>query len=139
MERISQIFSELYDKVLIKYQNSPARSTAFPEMSANDEHYIDLLYTLKNATGTSFAIAAKISKPAATRIIQRFIAAGYLTKHPSKQDKRISYLTLTKAVRNHCRKNYQLFDSVFLECTAALTKEEQAQLQLLLRKINQKI
>ena len=45
MEQISQLFSKLYDKVAINYQNSPTRSQLFPELSANDEYYLDILYS----------------------------------------------------------------------------------------------
>ncbi|MDN6968532.1 MarR family transcriptional regulator [Oenococcus sp. UCMA 17063] len=139
MRTISQIFSELYDKVLIRYQNSSQRNQQLPDLSANDEHYIDLLYELNKPTLTSFAKKAQISKPAATRIIHRFFKKGYLSKQPSLTDKRISYLKLSEELQAYCRNSYQLFDQVFLDCISVLSKEEQDQLEYLINKVNQKI
>ncbi|WP_394455679.1 MarR family winged helix-turn-helix transcriptional regulator [Leuconostoc suionicum] len=139
MKPISLIFSELYDKVLLQYQQKSDSSEYFPNMSANDEYYIDLLYTLENPTVTSFAEKAKISKPAATRIVHRFVAEKYLVKRPSKVDKRTSYLELSQEIKENCEKNHQLFDQVFLDSISVLSPEEQKVLHKIMFKINEKI
>lgn len=139
MSTTSQVFSELYDKVIVKFQNSVLRSNSFPDLSANDEHYIDILYSLKNPTLTTFSEKAKISKPASTRIIQSFLERGFLTKNPSATDKRVQYLELNLRLKEHCRKNYLLFDSVFSDCIAVLEDNEKKELHYLLNKINQEI
>ncbi|ALS02504.1 transcriptional regulator [Enterococcus silesiacus] len=139
MQPIGQIFSEIYDNVLIQFQNNSQRSDTFPDLSANDEHYIDILYSLKKPTLTSFAEKAEISKPASTRIIRGFLERGFLTKHPSPVDKRIQYLELSPELKEHCQKNYQLFDHVFSECLSVLSENEQKELHRLMHKINEKI
>ncbi|MGX4594253.1 MarR family winged helix-turn-helix transcriptional regulator [Leuconostoc sp. JNUCC 76] len=139
MKPISLIFSELYDKVLLQYQQKSDSSEYFPNMSANDEYYIDLLYTLENPTVTSFAEKAKISKPAATRIVHRFVDEKYLVKRPSKVDKRTSYLELSQEIKENCEKNHQLFDQVFLDSISVLSPEEQKVLHKIMFKINEKI
>ena len=139
MKPISHIFSELYDKVLLQYQQQSDSNERFPNLSSNDEYYIDLLYTLENPTVTSFAEKAKISKPAATRIIHRFVAEKYLVKRPSTVDKRTSYLELSAEMKINCEKNRQLFDQVFLDSISVLTPEEQTVSNKLMFKINEKI
>lgn len=136
MSSIGKQFSELYDKALIRYQNSPLRSKDFPNLSANEEHYIEILYSLERATLTDFAEKADISKPAATRIIQRFLSMGYLTKLPSQTDRRVSYLELTPNLKEHCFKNFQLADTIFRDMLSVLTKEEQENLSYLINKVN---
>ncbi|HCU42820.1 MarR family transcriptional regulator [Leuconostoc falkenbergense] len=139
MEQISQLFSKLYDKVAINYQNSPTRSQLFPELSANDEYYLDILYSQSETTATQFADQAGISKPAATRIVKRFVAAGYLVKKPSKHDKRVIFLTLSPEMSQHCQQNYRLFDQVFLDAISILDESEQQQLQQLMLKVDRNL
>lgn len=139
MKTISQEFSELYDKVLIRYQNDHNRNQQFPDLSGNEEHYINLLYEINRPTLTSFAKKAQISKPAATRILHGFLNRGYVLKEPSLTDKRVSYLKLNKDLQNYCLENTRLFDKVFIECISTLSKEEVKQLNYLIRKVNQKI
>ena len=71
MKPISHIFSELYDKVLLQYQQQSDSNERFPNLSSNDEYYIDLLYTLENPTVTSFADKAKYPNPL---LLESFIA-----------------------------------------------------------------
>jgi Transcriptional regulators len=139
MRPLSKIFSDLYSKVLIRYQNSPERSDIMPELSANEEHYIEILYELDNPTVTSFAKKSEISKPAATRIVNHLSEKGYLTKRPSLIDKRVSYLDLDTRVRGYCKQNYALFDKVFIECISVLSDEEQEELKNLMIKIGRNI
>ncbi|EHJ52309.1 MarR family winged helix-turn-helix transcriptional regulator [Streptococcus macacae] len=136
MNSIRKQFSDLYDKALIRYQTSPLRSTDFPDMSANEEHYIDILYGLGQTTLTEFSEKAKISKPAATRIIHAFLKKGYLEKTPSQTDKRVFYLELIPDLQEHCRKNFQLADTIFSDMLLVLTEEERDQLSYLITKVN---
>ncbi|MFT8319888.1 MAG: MarR family winged helix-turn-helix transcriptional regulator [Bacillus sp. (in: firmicutes)] len=139
MKTISQQFSDIYEKTTILYQNNSQRDQNFSELSSNDEHYLDILYSLKKPTLTKFSEKAKISKPAATRIIQKFIEKKYLTKRPSKTDGRVQYLTLSEELEEYFKNNYQLFDQLFLGCIAVLTGEEKKQLQEILEKINRNL
>lgn len=139
MKTISQLFSELYDKVLIHYQNKYEEQVTLQELTANDEHYLDILYTLENPTLTTFAEKATISKPAATRIIHRFVEKGYLTREMSSSDRRTYYLKLNDEIKAYCKRNYELFDEVFDECISVLTKEEQKNLYEMIRKVNQQM
>ncbi|MFT9267163.1 MarR family winged helix-turn-helix transcriptional regulator [Oenococcus sp.] len=139
METISQTFSELYDKILIRYQNNSERSRQIPDLSASDEQYINFLYELDQPTLTSFAEKSQISKPAATRIIQRFLKKGYLSKQPSSQDKRVSYLHLSQQLRAYCQNSYHLFNQVFLQTISVLSPAERTQLEYLIKKVNEKI
>lgn len=139
MKNISQEFSELYDKVLIQYQNNSARNQQFYNLSSNDEHYINILYELNKPTLTSFSRKAKISKPAATRIIQRFLNKGYIIKQPSSTDRRVTYLQLSQALQEFCKDNTNLFDQVFLQCISSLSEKELAELKYLITKVNKKL
>lgn len=136
MTSIGKQFSELYDKVLNRYQKSPLRGNDYPKLSANEEHYLGILYGLGRTRLTAFAEKAAISKPAATRIIQGFLKKGYLTKTLSQTDKRVSYLELTPDYKEHCRKNFQLADDIFEELLTILTDEEREQLSHLINKLN---
>ncbi|AXQ78919.1 MarR family transcriptional regulator [Streptococcus chenjunshii] len=136
MPSIAKQFAELYDKALIRFQNSSLRSTDFPDLSANEEHYIDLLYDLGKTTLTAFSRKAKISKPAATRIIHSFLDKGYLSKTPSQTDKRVSYLELNAELQEHCRKNLELADTIFLDMLSVLDEKERKQLAYLINKVN---
>lgn len=139
MKTISQEFSELYDKILIQYQNDSARNQQFPNLSGNDEYYIDILYKMDQPTLTSFSKQAKISKPAATRILHHFLQKGYIKKNQSLTDKRIAYLQLSQDLQNFCEDNDRLFNHVFLKCVSILSDKELDELKYLIIKVNHKI
>ncbi|MGT2929947.1 MarR family winged helix-turn-helix transcriptional regulator [Streptococcus dentasini] len=136
MPSTAQLFSQVYDKALIRYQNNPNRSKDFPELSAGDSHYIEILYGLGKTSLTDFAAKAGISRPAASRIIQNFTKKGYVLKTPSRQDKRVSYLELVPDLQEHSRRNFLLADQVFMEMLSVLSDQEQEDLHRLIEKIN---
>lgn len=139
MSSISQNFSELYEKATVLYQNSAERSQDFPNLSSSEEHYLDILYSLNNPTLTTFSKKAKISKPAATRIIHQFESKNYVTKVQSEQDGRVQYLVLSDALKDHFRHNLVVFDRVFSDIISCLSEDEQNVLARILEKINQTI
>lgn len=139
MSTAAQLFSEIYDKALVRYQSCEERSQDYPELTTNDSHYLEILYTLGTTTVTAFAEKASISKPAATRIINAFLEKRYLTKTPSTIDKRVIYLDLVPEMKEHCRKNFELADRIFDKILDVLSDDDKQTLYDLMGKIHQSI
>lgn len=137
MENTNELFFSIYDQIMRLYQSNPEKnSEELPNMSANEEYYLDILYKLQETTLTTFAKEADISKPAATKIIQKLIDKNFLSKRQSEIDKRVYFLELETEVKQYFYKNYQIFDQYFFDSIGILSAEEQKQLTNMLTKIN---
>ncbi|MEX2784250.1 MarR family winged helix-turn-helix transcriptional regulator [Streptococcus sp. H49] len=139
MTSTAQLFSNIYDKALIRYQNKQEGREKFPELTAREEHYLDILYGLGKTSPSDFSKKAKISRPAATKIIQSFLSKDYLIKTPSPSDGRVFYIQLTPEMETYRRQSFELADRVFLDILQILTKEEQDQLHQLFERVNKSL
>lgn len=137
MKEISQIFFRLYDKVMLLHQNNTnITAVSIPEMTVNDEYYLELLYRLGEPTFTEFSEAARITKPAATQIMKRFIEKGYVQKIQLAQDRRVYHLKPADRVKDYFKESDQLLDEIFEECLSVLDKKEVTQLNQIFTKID---
>ncbi len=140
MREISQIFFRLYDKVMLLHKNNAkVSSVSIPEMTLNDEYYLDILYCLGEPTFTEFSEAAKITKPAATQIIKRFIEKGYVQKIQLEEDRRVYRLQIGETVKQYFDESYRLLDEIFEKCLSVLDKDEVKQLNHIFSKIDRSL
>ncbi|AJA48806.1 transcriptional regulator [Clostridium pasteurianum DSM 525 = ATCC 6013] len=135
MKEISSIFSRVYNKIMAIYQNS-ASSSCFPDMTVNEEYYLDILYCLGKPTFTQFAETAQITKPAATQIMKRYIEKGYVQKISCEKDRRVYYLEISDNVKQYFDESYRRFDKIYENCLSVLSKDEIKQLKSILTKID---
>lgn len=137
MKEINSLFTGVYNKIMALYYNSQeGPSASFPDMTVNEEYYLDILYCLGRPTFTEFAEESLITKPAATQIIKRLVDKGYVQKVPSKKDKRVYYLEINDMVKQYFAESYRRFDKIYENCLSVLNEDEIKQLKNILSKID---
>ncbi|MCH4168632.1 MAG: MarR family transcriptional regulator [Streptococcaceae bacterium] len=139
MENSVSIFNRIYDKFMTKYYEENHQLAAQHSLSARDEYYLDLIYTMPEPTSSKFAQKAQISKAAATQIMTKFIELGYVIKTPSKEDKRVIDLRLSSEMKAYFAASYQLMAELYDQSLTFLTDIEKRQLDQILRKIDRNL
>lgn len=135
MENFISILNQTCTDIKEKFQNNKG-ILKNKRLSNNDDHYLDILYNLKKVTLTKFAEIAKVTKPGATQIINKFVKEGYVTKTVSKEDKRVCYIELTEQIKNNLEKSYQKINEFYQDCLSFLSEEELNEFNHILLKIH---
>lgn len=139
MDDFILLFDEIYEKIMDKYYQKINEENVDVSLTQREERYLSLIYKHNKITLTDFAEKSKITKPAATQIINAFIEKGYVVKTISEKDKRVHYVEVTKDMKKYIEKSYKKLDTLYKECLALLTKNELDTLQVALHKINRTI
>lgn len=134
MNNFVSLFNDIYNKFMDNFKNENVKKKS--DITDSENHYLDIIYSLKKMTLTKFAELAKITKPAATQIINKYIDKGYVTKTVSKDDKRVYYIEVTEQVKKYLNDSYQKLNKVYNDCLSFLSEEEMMQLNHILLKIN---
>ncbi len=135
MNEIGEIVSQIYNKIMARH-NAGISTVSIPEMTVNEEYYLDILYYLENPTFSEFAEAAEITKPAATQIIKRFISKGYVQKKPSETDKRVYHLEINDTIRQYFAESDRRLDEIYQDALSCLSEDEIGQLKAFLLRID---
>lgn len=139
MDDFILLFDEIYEKLMDKYYQKINEESVDLSLTEREERYLSLIYKHNKITLTDFAEKSKITKPAATQIINAFIEKGYAVKTISEKDKRVHYVEVTKDMKKYIEKSYEKLDALYKECLALLTKNELDTLKVALHKINSTI
>lgn len=139
MENFIMLFDELYGKIMNKYYQKITEDNMSLSLTEREERYLDIIYKQNKITLSDFSEKSKITKPAATQIINAFIDKGYVIKTISKKDKRVHYVEITKDMKKYIEKSYENLDALYKECLSLLTKNELDTLYTALLKINSHI
>lgn len=135
MKNFVSLFENIHNKFMDNfYKNENIKNKS--NITSSEDYYLDIIFSLKKITLTKFAELAKVTKPAATQIINKFINKGYVTKTTSEKDKRVCYIELTEQVKKHFMDSYKKLNKMYNECLSFLSQEEFEQLNNILLKIN---
>ena len=105
------------------------------ELSKRDFHYLRIIFEAQKINLTEFSKRSKVSKPAGTKIINKYLQKGYVIKEVSEKDKRFSYIQLSDEMKIFLEKNQQIANSIYESFLNVLDKNEREQLEKLLVKI----
>lgn len=134
MNNLVSLFENIHNKFMDNFYKSSNFNNE--NLTNNEGRYLNIIFNLKKLTLTKFAEKAKITKPAATQIINKYIDKGYVIKKVSKEDKRVCYIELTEQLKKCFNDGYKKFNKVYNEYLSFLTEEELNQLNTILLKIN---
>jgi len=135
MNNLISLFDSIHNKFMDNfYKNNNLKKDK--NITNNEGHYLNIIFNLKKITLTKFAEKAKITKPAATQIINKYIDKGYVIKKVSDKDKRVCYIELTEQLKKYFTDGYNKFNKVYNDYLSFLTEEELKQLNTILLKIN---
>ena len=132
-------FISLYEDIHNKFIDNFNKNNLLKKdnkITNSENYYLGIIFELKKITLTKFAEKAKITKPAATQIINKYIDKGYVTKKVSAEDKRVCYIELTEQLKKYFSESYKTLNKFYNECLNFLTEDEFKQLNSLLLKID---
>ena len=136
MNNFVSMFDDIHNKFMDNFYKDKDKKN---NISNNEEYYLNIIYSLKKITLSKFAETAKITKPAATQIINKYIDKGYVTKKVSENDKRVCYIELTERIKTHCTETYKKLNKMYKDCLSFLSEEEMLQFNNILLKINENL
>ena len=135
MKDIGVLIPSIYNK-FEKLQNIEKVSVSIPEVTVNEEYYLDILYSLGNPTFTEFAEKAQITKPAASQIVKKLIEKDYVEKIQSQKDKRVYYIKINDTIRKCFEKSDIYLQEKYKKCLSLLSKDEKDHFKNILTKID---
>lgn len=138
MNNFVSVFNDIYNKFMENFHDNE-KAKKENSITSSEENYLDIIYSLKKTTLTKFAELAKITKPAATQIINKYIDKGYVTKSISEKDKRVCYIEVTEQVKKYFADSCKTLNKMYNDCLSFLTEEEMIQLSNILLKINENL
>ena len=138
MNNFISLFEDIHNKFIDNFRKSNNLQKE-KNITNSEDHYLNIIYSLKKLTLTKFAENANITKPAATQIINKYIDKGYVTKKVSDEDKRVCYIELTEQLKKYFNESYKKLNQVYEDCLSFLTTEEMNQLNHILLKINENL
>ena len=131
MDNFVSLFEDIHKKFMDNYNKKKKN-----DITNAENHYLNIIYTIKNITLTKFAEVANVTKPAATQIINKFVQKGYVIKKVSNNDKRVCYIELTEKIKKYLTESYNKLNQMYNDCLSFLSEEEFEQFNNLLLKIN---
>lgn len=135
MSNFISLFENIHDKFIDNFNKNNSMKSK-EKITNNENRYLEIIFNFRKMTLSKFAEKAKITKPAATQIINKYIDKGYVTKKVSEKDKRVCYIELTEQLKKYFDESYNKLNKFYKECLDFLTEEEVKQLNSLLLKID---
>lgn len=135
MKEIRGLIPSIYNK-FIKLHKAEKNCMLIPEITVNEEYYLEIIYSLGSPTFTEFAEKAEITKPAATQIVKKLIDKGYVEKTQCGKDKRVYYIKTNDIVKKHFQESDMYLDQIYKNCLSRLSEDEKDQLKMILCKID---
>ena len=135
MINLFELVEDIDKKFLEKYYEIFESMEEKVELSKRDFHYLRIIFEAQKINLTEFSKRSKVSKPAVTKIINKYLQKGYVIKEVSEEDKRFSYIQLSDEIREHLEKDQQIASKVYENFLSVLNKNEREQLEGLLIKI----
>lgn len=135
MSNFISLFENIHDKFIDNFNKNNSMKSK-EKITNNENRYLEIIFNFRKMTLSKFAEKAKITKPAATQIINKYIDKGYVTKKVSEKDKRVCYIELTEQLKKYFDESYNKLNKFYKECLDFLTEDEVKQLNSLLLKID---
>jgi DNA-binding MarR family transcriptional regulator len=135
MEKLLLEFINTLDLSLKKLNKETKTPSGFSALTVSQLQYIDAISSLEDATITAISEKLRITKASVTVGVNKLISLGYVTKTRSKDDKRVFYVSLTRAGGKLVDAKYQALQTYGAFIRSALTKEESQQFETILTKL----
>jgi len=135
MKNFISLFEDIHNKFMENF-NKNNKLDKKNNITSTENYYLSIINSLKDITLSKFAELAKITKPAATQIINKYVDKGYVIKKISDDDKRVCYIELSEQIKKYLADSCNKLNKMYNECLSFLTEEEFEQFNNLLLKIN---
>ena len=135
MINLFELVEQINKKFLEKYYEISEGIEERLELSERDFYYLRIIFEAQKMNLTEFSKISKVSKPAGTKIINKYLKKGYVIKEVSEEDKRFSYIQLSDELKNYLEKDQQIANRVYESFLSVLNKNERELIEKLLVKI----
>ncbi|BBM46288.1 MarR family transcriptional regulator [Leptotrichia trevisanii] len=135
MINLFELVEEINKKFLERYYEISEGIEERLELSERDFYYLRIILEAQKMNLTEFSKISKVSKPAGTKIINKYLKKGYVIKEVSEEDKRFSYIQLSDELKNYLEKDQQIANRIYESFLGVLNKNEREMLEKLLVKI----
>ena len=135
MINLFELVEEINKKFLERYYEISEGIEERLELSERDFYYLRIILEAQKMNLTEFSKISKVSKPAGTKIINKYLKKGYVIKEVSEEDKRFSYIQLSDELKNYLEKDQQIANRIYESLLGVLNKNEREMLEKLLVKI----
>ena len=135
MINLFELVEEINKKFLERYYEISEGIEERLELSERDFYYLRIILEAQKMNLTEFSKISKVSKPAGTKIINKYLKKGYVIKEVSEEDKSFSYIQLSDELKNYLEKDQQIANRIYESFLGVLNKNEREMLEKLLVKI----
>ncbi|MBM7636043.1 MarR family winged helix-turn-helix transcriptional regulator [Streptococcus saliviloxodontae] len=135
MSDTSQLIKKIYHMMGRVYYDLGMEIEKNINLSERDVYYLGIIYRNQPLKLSEFAQISRVSKPAATQIVNRFLDKDYVTKVNSSKDRRVSFISLSPDMLHYFQESEQVLDKVFESLVENLTPQEHESAQAILTKM----
>lgn len=121
---IENAINQFYYDLTISELKNMSNTHLYSKITYNSLLYLDIIAYTENCTASMIADMLNISKSAVTIKLNELLEQGLILKTPSKEDKRISYITVIESAKEQ----YKIYDyqinSAIIELKKVYPKED---------------
>lgn len=129
---------EILDGLLgVLRKSRPQHVSKILGISRAEHHALRILAANEGCDISTFAVNVGVSQPTATVTIDRLVEAGFVTRTPCQNDRRVTRLHLTSKGHDFVNRSKQAHRAIMAPYVERLTKEEQEDLIRILKKMNE--
>lgn len=105
-------------------------------VSRAEHHALRILSANEGCDISTFAANVGVSQPTATTTVDRLVEAGYITRTPCANDRRVTRLSLTDKGRDIVERSKQAHRAIMAPYIERLTRKEQEDLIRIIKKMS---
>lgn len=126
---------DILTRAMGEMESHALSGSEFAALSMRQLHYLDLVHRLGHPTLSELARELGISRPSVTTAVAKLVAAGYLKKVTSDEDRRMAHVHLAPKGRRMVRLHGEVHQSMARLFTDALSRSELNEMTRMLNKV----
>lgn len=126
----------LDDLLSILRKSRPQHVSKMLRISRAEHQALRILSAHEGCDISTFAANVGVSQPTATVTVDRLVEAGYVTRTPCSNDRRVTRLHLTDKGRDIVQRSKEAHRAIMLPYVERLSRQEQDELIRILDKMN---
>lgn len=137
MGNLDRNTDEIMDGLLtILRKSRPQHISKILGISRAEHHALRILSANEGCDISTFAANVGVSQPTATTTVDRLVEAGYITRTPCTNDRRVTRLHLTDRGHDIVERSKQAHRVIMAPYIKRLTRKEQDELVRIIKKMN---
>jgi DNA-binding MarR family transcriptional regulator len=126
---------DILTRAMGEMESHALAGSEFAALSMRQLHYLDMIHRLGHPTLSELAQELGVSRPSVTAAVAKLVAAGYLKKVTSDEDRRVAHVHLAPKGRRIVRLHDAVHQSVADLFTRALNRSELNEMIRMLNKV----